>query len=271
MAGLLEGQTAIVSGGGRGFGRAIAQGLAEAGASVVVASRNAPELDKVVLGIKRAGGKALAYAADVADERQVQELLFNTERWVGPPTILINNAGVLDPITALARSDATSWLRHIAINVGGTYLPTRAVLPGMLERGRGRIVNISSGAASTASAGWTAYCAAKAAVEQLTRALALELDGTGVSVCALHPGLMETDMQERVRRSSVHDFPRVEEFREAHRTGDVQDPTIPARVVVHLAASGPEYNGQIVDARDPAVERAANETLARGGDVAKGS
>src|SRR5258708_15954939 len=139
--------------------------LAGLGASVVVASRNAPELDEVVTEIKKQGGKAVAQAADVSDERQVQELVLATERWVGPPTILVNNAGVLDPVGPLAESSGASWLRNIAINVGGTYLVTRAVLPGMLDRDYGRIVNISSGAPARASAGGGAYCAAKAAVD----------------------------------------------------------------------------------------------------------
>jgi len=256
----LDGQTAIVTGGGRGLGRAIAETLASLGAHVVIASRNAPELDEVVLRIKRSRGRALAYAADVSDERQVQDLVINTERWVGPATILVNNAGIIEPITPLARSDATTWLRHIAINLGGVYLTTRAVLPGMLERGYGRIVNISSHAAERPSAGWTAYTAGKAAVEQLTRSLGVELERTGVTVCALRPGKVETALQERVRRSSPEDFPRVEEYREAKRAGQVADPKDRARIVAYLVSDGAQRNGQIVEP-DEALERVVAEAL----------
>jgi NAD(P)-dependent dehydrogenase (short-subunit alcohol dehydrogenase family) len=261
MAALLAKHVAIVTGGGRGFGRAIAETLAGLGASVVVASRNAPELDEVANAIKKQGGKALAQTADVADERQVQELVIATERWVGPPTILINNAGVLDPVGPLAETSGASWLKNIAINVGGTYLATRAVLPGMIDRDEGRVINISSGAADRASAGWSAYCAAKAAVDQLTRVVALEVDGSGVSVVAFHPGYMETEMQERIRAASPEQFPRVEEYREAHRLGLVKDPHEPARIVAYLCLPTTERNGAILEIGDAELAREAETVL----------
>lgn len=258
---LLDGQTAIVTGGGRGFGRAIAEALAAQGAAVVVASRNAPELDLVVTAIKKAGGKALAQTADISDQRQVQELVLATERWVGPVSILVNNAGILEPIGPLAETDGTAWLRNIAINVGGTYLATRTVLPGMLDRDSGRIVNISSGAAERASAGWSAYCASKAAVDQLSRVLALEIDGTGVSICAFHPGPMDTAMQERIRRATPDEFPRVGEFREAHAAGRVPDPHGPARIVAYLCSPAGARNGATLEVTDLELQRAADEVL----------
>jgi len=258
---LLKDQVAIVTGGGRGFGRAIAETLAALGASVVVASRNAPELDEVAAAIKKAGGRALAQTADVADERQVQELVLAAERWVGPPTILVNNAGVLDPVGPLAETSGVSWLRNIAINVGGTYLVTRAVLPGMLDRDYGRIVNISSGAADRASAGWSAYCTAKAAVDQLTRVLALEMESSGVTVAAFHPGYMNTAMQEHIRDASAEAFPRVEEYREAHRTGKTKDPHDPARIVAYLCLPATKRNGSILEMGDAEIARDAEAAL----------
>jgi NAD(P)-dependent dehydrogenase (short-subunit alcohol dehydrogenase family) len=260
-SGLLAKQVAIVTGGGRGFGRAIAETLAGLGANVVIASRNAPELDEVAMAIKKQGGKALAQTADVADERQVQELVLAAEQWVGTPTILVNNAGVLDPVGPLVETNGASWLRNIAINVGGTYLVTRAVLPGMLDRDYGRVVNISSGAADRASAGWSAYCAAKAAVDQLTRVLALEMDGSGVSVVAFHPGYMETAMHERIRQSSPEEFPSVEEHREAHRQGRVKDPHDPARVVAYLCLAETQRNGAVVEIGDTEIVAAAEAAL----------
>ena len=239
---LLAKQVAIVTGGGRGFGRAIAETLAGLGANVVIASRNAPELDEVAMAIKKQGGKALAQTADVADERQVQELVLAAERWIGPPSILVNNASVLDPIGPLAETSGTSWLRNIAINVGGTYLVTRAVLPGMLDRDYGRIVNISSGAADRASAGWSAYCAAKAAVDQLTRVLALELDGSGIAVSAFDPGLVDTAQPSRVRPATP-------------------PPDGPARVVAYLCLAETQRNGAVVEIGDTEIVAAAEAAL----------
>jgi len=254
-------QVAIVTGGGRGFGRAIAETLAGLGASVIIASRNAPELDEVANGIKKQGGRALAQTADVSDERQVQELVLAAERWVGPPTILVNNAGVLDPVGPLVETSGASWLRNIAINVGGTYLVTRAALPGMLDRDYGRVVNISSGAADRASAGWSAYCAAKAAVDQLTRVLALEMEGSGVTVCAFHPGFMDTAMQERIRKATPQEFPRVEEYRQAHREGRTKDPHDTARIVAYLCLPETQRNGAVLEVDDHDIAGQADAAL----------
>lgn len=258
---LLRGQVAIVTGGGRGLGRAVAETLAALDAAVVVASRNAPELDDVVRAIRKSGGRALAQTADVSDDRQVQELVLATERWVGPASILVNNAGMVDPLAPLSRSDPALWLRNISINVGGTYLPTRAVLPGMLERGFGRIVNISSGAARRASAGWTAYSAAKSAIEQLTRVLAVELDGTGVSACSYDPGPIDTEMQERMRRASTEDFPRADEYRAMQREGRLRSPKDAARVIAYLALPATERSGETVHWDDADLARAVEAAL----------
>ena len=257
----LAGHVAIVTGGGRGFGRAVAERLASLGAAVVIASRNAPELDEVAKGIKRNGGRALAQTADVADERQVQELVLATERWVGPATILVNNAGTVDPLTPLARSDATLWLRSLAINVGGTYLATRSVLPGMLDRDYGRIVTITSGAATRPSAGWTAYAAGKAAVLHMTRSLALELEASGVTACAFNPGYMDTEMQEQIRRTSTEDFPRSDEYRVAHREGKLSDPKVPARAVAYLALPSTRRNGEALEWSDEELRRAVEAAI----------
>ena len=258
---LLNGQVAIVTGGGRGLGRAVAETLALLGASVVVASRNAPELDDVVKAIRRAKGKALAQTADVSDDRQVQELALATERWVGPATILVNNAGMLDPVAPLVRSDAGLWLRNVAVNIGGTYLPTRALVPGMLSRRFGRIVNITSSSATRPTAGATAYAASKAGVVQFTKSLALELESTGVTACAYNPGPMDTEMQEKLRRMSTADYPRADEHRQLEREGKLIDPRRAARVIAYLTLPATHRNGQALEHDDGDLARAVEEAL----------
>jgi len=258
---LLRGQVAIVTGGGRGLGRAVAEALAGLGAAVVVASRNAPELDGVVRVIRKAGGRALAQTADISDERQVEELVLATERWVGPATILVNNAGMAEPMAPLARSDPALWLRNISINVGGTYMPTRATLPGMLERGFGRIVNISSGAATRPSPGWTAYSASKAGVVQMTRSLAIELEGTGVTACAYNPGPLDTEMQERIRRLSTTDFPRADEYRQLEHEGKLRDPKDAARAIAYLSLPATLRSGESLQYDDADLARAVEAAL----------
>lgn len=257
---LLSGQVAIVTGGGRGLGRAIAETLAGFGASVVVASRNAPELDDVVKAIRKAGGRALAQTADVSDERQVEELVLAAERWVGPTTILVNNAGTIEPLVTLSRSDPALWLRNIAVNIGGTYMPTRAILPGMLERGAGRIVNVTSTSATNPGRGWTAYSAGKAGVVQMTRSLALEIDATGVTVCAYNPGPLDTEMQERLRRTN-EDFARADEFRQLQKEGRLRDPKRAARDVAYLVLPTTERNGAHVQHEDAELARAVEAAL----------
>ena len=239
---------AIVTGGGRGLGRAIALELARRGANVVIASRNAPELDAVVLEIRRAGGRALAQTADIADARQVQELVLATEQWVGPATIVVNNAGVGEPIGMLADSDPALWLRSLAINVGGAYLVTRAALPGMLSRGYGRILNVTSMSATTPTALRTAYTTSKAALLMLTRSLALELEGTGVAACALDPGPVDTP--NRIRVLSALGPGGVGALRG-------RAPSEVAPVVAYLASSAASPNGGVYSLPDAALERAA--------------
>jgi NAD(P)-dependent dehydrogenase (short-subunit alcohol dehydrogenase family) len=258
---LLKGQVAIVTGGGRGLGRAVAETLAELGASVVVASRNAPELDDVVKAIRKAGGHALAQTADVSDERQVEELVLATERWVGPASILVNNAGTIEPLAALARSDPALWLRNISINIGGTYMPTRAVIPGMLDRGFGRIMNVSSTAATRPGRGWTAYSAAKAGVVQLTRSLALEIEDTGVTAVAYNPGPIDTDMQERLRRAVGDELARADEFQQMQREGRLRDPKKAARDIAYLVLPQTQRNGQALDWSDEDLARAVEAAL----------
>ena len=191
-----------MTGGGRGIGRAIAEELARSGAAVAIVARSAPELAEVAGAIEADGGKAVALPADVTDERAVDRLVDQVDRLLGPPTLLVNNAGAWRQVGPVADSDPAAWWADVEVSLKGTYLCTRAVLPGMLDRDRGRIVNVASYAAISPSPFLTAYACAKAAVIQFTDSLAAELEETSVRVFCITPGFVRTALVERTASSA---------------------------------------------------------------------
>jgi NAD(P)-dependent dehydrogenase (short-subunit alcohol dehydrogenase family) len=194
----LAGQVALVTGGGRGLGRAFALALAGAGARVAVTARTAGQLTETVEMVERAGGRALAIPGDVAEPGAAARAVGTAESALGPLDILVNNAGVTGPVGHDWSVDPGDWWRTFEVNVRGPFLYARAVLPGMLARRRGRIVNISSGAAFSRPPRMAVYSATKAALTQWTRCLAREVEGQGVVVLAFSPGFVRTPMTEHL-------------------------------------------------------------------------
>ncbi len=205
----LAGKVVIVTGASRGIGAAAAAALANAGASLVLAARDATQTDAVAQAIARAGGKAAAIACDVSDWTAVQRLLAETQQRFGKIDALINNAGVIEPIAVTAASDPTAWARSIEINLIGAYYAIRAVLPPMLAAGGGTIVNVSSGAAHNPLEGWSSYCSGKAGLAMLTRQIALEHAAQGIRVFGFQPGTTDTDMQVIIRASGVNPISKI--------------------------------------------------------------
>jgi 3-hydroxybutyrate dehydrogenase len=191
----LRGSVALVTGGGRGIGRAIALAMARAGAAVAVAARTAADLDAVAREAADAGLSAMAVTCDVTQAASVARAAAEAERRIGPINVLVNNAGLAES-APLLRLDEAAWARAIAVNLTGTYLCTRAVLPSMVERRRGRIINVASIAGKVGFAYTSAYCAAKHGVLGFTRAVALEVASKGVTVNAICPGWVDTGMTE---------------------------------------------------------------------------
>ena len=149
-------------------------------------------------------------ACDVSDYAACQRLVQETTQRFGPPDVLVNNAGVIEPIGMVGMSDPAEWARSIQINLIGAYYAIRAVLPGMMERGHGDIINVSSGAALRPQEGWSAYCAGKAGLAMLTRSIDLEHRAAGIRVFGFQPGTTDTDMQvidPRVRHQSDQQDP----------------------------------------------------------------
>jgi 3-hydroxybutyrate dehydrogenase len=190
---MLSDAVVLVTGGSRGIGRAIALAFARAGASVAVAARSEAGIGAVAREIGEAGGRALAVPCDVTDRASVERALDRARASLGPIDVLVNNAGWAES-APLARLDERAWERTLAVNMTGTYLCTRAVVPSMTERGRGRIINIASTAGQIGYAYTAAYCAAKHGVIGFTRAVARELATKGVTVNAICPGWVDTEM-----------------------------------------------------------------------------
>lgn len=250
--GLLDGQVAWVTGAGRGIGRAAALALAERGAKVALVSRTQSEVDQVAEEIAKRGGKVLASMLDVSHWDMVTWAAKQIEQAFGRIDILVNNAGVLEPLGKLWETDPDQWARLIDINLSGAYYCMRAVLPGMIQRGRGTIINVSSGAATAAQPGWSAYAASKAGLDHLTRSLAVDLKGTLVHTYSLHPGIVETQMQDILRNATDDQLPPVRRqfFVDQKESGKVLPPEAPARAIVWLASPLCDLdNGATIDLR----------------------
>lgn len=198
---LLSERVALVTGGSRGIGRAVAISLAEAGAAVAVNYlERAGEAGNVVDAIRKAGGKAMAIGADVSKSDAVAGMMSAVERELGPVGVLVNNAGIglIRGIDDLTEED---FDRTIAVNLKSVFLCTQAVVPGMRARTWGRIVNISSGAARGAGGVGPHYNASKAGMEGMTRGYAARLVKEGITVNAVAPSLIETDMVRELASS----------------------------------------------------------------------
>jgi 3-hydroxybutyrate dehydrogenase len=194
---MLKNKIALITGGGRGIGRAIALAFARNGAQVAIAGRTLEQLNLVVEEIgTQFGSKAIGVTCDVSDPASVDQMFVGVRESLGEPHILVNNAGIVETAT-IGNTTNEIWDRHIAINLSGTFYCTRHALPAMLEARWGRIINISSIAGKTGAPYISAYSASKHGVMGLTRSVALEVAASGVTVNAICPGYVDTEMVTR--------------------------------------------------------------------------
>jgi NAD(P)-dependent dehydrogenase (short-subunit alcohol dehydrogenase family) len=194
----LAGRVAVVTGGGRGLGRAFALALAEAGADVALAARSTEDIERVAAEVKARGRRALAVPTDVAETADVERLVERVLGELGDLDILVNNSGVIHS-APLIETPLEEWDRVVATNLRGCFLCMRAAGRHFADRRAGKVINVASNFAFMGVPNYSSYCASKAAVVNLTRAAAIEWAGFGVQVNALAPGYVETDMNAAAR------------------------------------------------------------------------
>ena len=194
----LAGQVGIVTGAARGLGRAFALGLGQAGMSVAITDRREDELKETLQLLESSGGKGVAIAADVSDPQGVAGLIKSVEEKLGPIDLLVNNAALAGPAGPTWESDPRAWWQCQEVNLRGPFLCCHATLPGMIQRKKGRIINVASAAGTISVPYLSAYVTSKAALIRFTETLAFEVRPHGISVFAMHPGAVQTPMNEEV-------------------------------------------------------------------------
>ena len=233
----LQGKVAIVTGGGRGIGEAIALAFAREGARLAIASRTQAELDQVAARIQELGAQVQAICTDVSSRDDVVRLIETTLATYGQIDILVNAAGVYGPIGPMWDVDVDEWIRAMQINLFGTFMCCHTVLPHMIERRQGKIVNFSGGGATSPLSRFTAYGVSKTAIVRLTETLAQEVKEFNIQANAVAPGAVDTRLQDDVLAAGERAGDLLECIHRLRETGEGGVPReLPAELVVFLAS-----------------------------------
>ena len=243
----INGKTVVISGASRGIGASAARAFADGGANVVLLARSGDAIGELAGEI---GPAALAVPCDVSRYWEVEAALGAARDTFGGLDVLINNAGVIDPIGHLSGTDPEAWAQCIDINLKGVMHGMRAALPGMIAQGGGTIINISSGAAHGPVEGWSAYCSSKAGVYMLTQMGDKEARDRGVRVLGLSPGTVATEMQRTIKASGINPVSQLD-------WSDHIPPEWPARTLVWMCSEAADgWLGQDVSLREDEIRRA---------------
>ncbi|MCA8933654.1 MAG: SDR family NAD(P)-dependent oxidoreductase [Rhodospirillaceae bacterium] len=239
-----------IVGASRGIGAAAAAAFFQAGYAVALSARSLDACRSVAERLDPSGTRARAYRADVADADMVAEAASAVLGDFGRLDVLINCAGVIEPIARFGKAAPAAWARSIQINLVGAYAAIHAALPALRDS-QGAVINVSSGAAGNPLEGWSAYCAGKAGLAMLTRSIALEEGPGGIRAFGFRPGVVDTEMQVAIRASGIN---RVSQLRRE----DLAPPEEPARFMVWLASgAGDDLSGEEIDVRDPDLRQRA--------------
>jgi NAD(P)-dependent dehydrogenase (short-subunit alcohol dehydrogenase family) len=246
----VQGTVAVITGSGRGIGEAVALAFAGNGAAVVLAARTASELTRVEARVRAAGGAAVAIPTDVSSPADVSRLVQRAVDAYGRVDVLVNAAGILGPVGPVWEADPEAWKRAVEVNLYGTFLCCRAVVPHMMQRGRGKIVNFSGGGAASPLPRMAAYGASKAAVVRLTETLAEELKPYGIAVNAIAAGLVDTRLLDPVLAAKERGGDQFARVRRLRDTGEGGVPAeLPAALALWLASDASHgLTGKLISA-----------------------
>ena len=250
----LENKIALITGGGRGIGRAIALSFADAGAQIVIAARTVSQVESVSHEImNQFHSRTLAVTCDVSNVKSVEAMFAEAAEFFGRgPDILVNNAGIAES-APISKTDDELWDRHLAINLSGSFYCTRAALPSMLKKGWGRVINVASIAGKTGAPYIAAYSASKHGLLGLTRSTALEMAAKGITANAICPGYVDTEMTTRGVENITRKTGRsADEAMEAIRKMSPQNRLVTSEEVAALALllaseEGGAINGQAIN------------------------
>ena len=251
----LEGKIAVVTGASRGLGRRVAMRLAQQGAEVALLARSEAALHATHRELQAQGARTLVVPVDLAEPNSIERVKSAIESELGTPSILVNSAGVFGPIDLVKDTDPAAWVETILINTVAPYLMCRAFVGGMIDRGWGRIVNVTSAAALHEPGPVnSAYGTSKAALNHFTRHLAAELKGTGVTANVIHPGDVKTEMWAYIKAEAGRLGPAANAYRQwaewVEETGG-DDPEKAADLVADLMSDeAAEVTGQFLWIRD---------------------